>query len=90
MAHPEIGGPVNATAPEPVTMRQFCEALGRALHRPSWLPAPAPALRLLLGEMAEMLLTGQRVMPQAARRHHFSFRYPGLAEALAACAESDG
>lgn len=78
-------GPVNATAPEPVTMRQFCAAVGRALRRPSWLPAPAAALRALLGEMADMLLTGQRVLPHVALGHGFSFRYPRLEEALAAC-----
>ena len=78
-------GAVNATAPEPATMRDFCAALGRALHRSSWAPAPAPLLRAALGEMADMLLTGQRVLPQVALRHRFAFRYPRLHEAIGAC-----
>ncbi len=56
-------GPVNATAPEPVTNRDFSHALGRALHRPSLLPVPGVALRLLYGEMAEIVTTGARVLP---------------------------
>ena len=86
LTHPDLRGPVNAVSPDPVTMREFCAALGRVLRRPSWLPAPAPVLRLLLGEMADMLLTGQRVIPQAAQRQGFTFRYPDVTQALAACA----
>src|SRR6185436_5748020 len=51
--HPAVTGPLNATAPAPVTNAEFARALGRALRRPAWLPAPAFALKLLLGEMAE-------------------------------------
>lgn len=80
-----VSGAVNATAPEPASMRDFSAALGRALHRPSWAPVPAPLLRLLLGEMADMLLTGQRVLPRVPLRHDFTFRYPRLDDALAAC-----
>jgi hypothetical protein len=79
-----VRGPVNATAPEAVTMAAFCRALGRALHRPCWAPVPAPALRLILGEMAEMLLTGQRVEPRAALRLGYEFRFPKLDAALRA------
>ena len=76
---PSITGAVNATAPEPVTNRQFARALGRAMHRPSFMPAPAFALRLMLGEMADPLaLTGQRVIPQCALSHGFHFRYPEI------------
>jgi uncharacterized protein (TIGR01777 family) len=76
---PSISGTVNTTAPEPVTNRQFARALGRALHRPSLMPAPAFALRALLGEMAGPLaLTGQRVIPQCALSHGFHFRYPEI------------
>jgi uncharacterized protein (TIGR01777 family) len=85
LSRADCSGAVNATAPEPATMREFCRQLGQALHRPSWAPVPAPALRLLLGEMAEMLLTGQRVMPQAALRSGYAFRFPTLPAALAAC-----
>jgi uncharacterized protein len=76
---PSIGGPVNTTAPVPVTNREFARALGRAMHRPSLMPAPAFALRLILGEMAEPLaLTGLRVVPQCALSHGFHFRYPEI------------
>lgn len=78
-------GPVNATAPNPVTMKEFCRTLGKVLGRPSWAPVPAFGLRLILGEMAEMLLTGQRVMPAAAQRLGYQFRYANLEEALQAC-----
>jgi len=83
--HANAAGPVNATAPNPVTMKEFCQILGKVLGRPSWAPVPAFALRLLLGEMAEMLLTGQRVIPAAAQRFGYQFRYPKLEEALQAC-----
>ena len=56
----EYTGPVNATSPNPVTNRDFARALGRVLHRPAMLPVPGIGLRLLMGEMAMMLLTGQR------------------------------
>src|SRR5205823_2092849 len=59
-------GPVNATAPQPVTNREFARALGGTLARPVWLPTPAFALRLALGEMVEVLLTRQRVLPDVA------------------------
>jgi len=77
-------GAVNATAPNPVTMKEFCRTLGGVLHRPCWAPVPAFALRLLLGEMAEMLLTGQRAVPAAAQKLGYRFRYPRLREALEA------
>ena len=56
-------GPVNATAPEPVTNRAFSKALGRALHRPAVAPVPAFAMQALYGEMAEIVTTGQRAVP---------------------------
>jgi uncharacterized protein (TIGR01777 family) len=77
-------GAVNATAPEPVTNRDFARALGQALARPSWLRTPGGALRLALGEMAEMLLTGQRVLPRVAERLGYRFRYRELGAALRA------
>jgi uncharacterized protein (TIGR01777 family) len=85
LEHPEARGAVNAAAPNPATMKEFCQTLGRVLRRPCWAPVPAFALRLMLGEMAEMLLAGQRVMPDAARRLGYSFRYPNLHDALSAC-----
>jgi uncharacterized protein (TIGR01777 family) len=77
-------GPVNATAPAPVRNAEFSRTLGEVLGRPSWLPVPAAVLRLALGEMAEMLLDGQRVLPTAADRCHYAWRHPALAGALAA------
>jgi len=79
-----VRGVYNATAPDPVTNRDFTRALGRAMHRPSLMPAPAFALRLLFGQMAdEVLLGGQRVMPARAAREGFVFEAPDLARALA-------
>ena len=76
-------GPMNATAPEPVTNREFSTVLGATLHRPSLLPAPGFALRLLLGEMAgPLLLASQRVMPARAQQLGFQFSYPRLEPAL--------
>ena len=77
-------GPLNATSPRPVTNREFSTALGTALHRPSVLPAPAFALRLALGEMADaLLLSGQRALPVRATDLGFVFRYTNIDEALA-------
>ena len=78
-------GPVNATAPNPVRNKEFSQTLGTVLHRPCWLPVPGIALRVGLGKMAEMLLTGQRVAPAAAQKSGFEFRYTDLQEALEAC-----
>jgi uncharacterized protein (TIGR01777 family) len=83
--NPAVSGPINATAPHPVTNGVFTKALGRALHRPTFLPAPAFALRLLLGEMADaLLLSGQNVVPAKAQRSGFSFQYQELERAFAA------
>ena len=75
-------GPVNATAPDPPTNREFSKALGRALHRPAVAPAPAFALRLLFGEMAMVVTTGQRAVPARATELGYEFRHPDLDEAL--------
>ena len=81
---PAARGVYNVSAPEPVRNRDFTKELGRALHRPAVLPAPAFALRLAFGEMAdEALLGGQRVVPARAMAEGFAFRYPRLGEALA-------
>jgi uncharacterized protein (TIGR01777 family) len=80
---PGASGVFNATAPEPVTNRQFARALGRALRRPALVPTPGFALRLMLGEMAApLLLKGQRVVPAKARRMDFHFRYPTIEQAF--------
>lgn len=78
-----FAGPINATAPHPVTNREFNLALGRALHRPVWTFVPGFALRLLLGEFADSLTTGQRVIPRRLLEMGFQFQYPTLDAALA-------
>lgn len=75
-------GPFNATAPNPVTMTEFCKTLGAVLNRPSWASVPGGMLTLLVGEMAEMLLNGQRAVPQAAMKLGYEFKYPHLLPAL--------
>jgi uncharacterized protein len=77
-------GPVNGTAPEPVTNRELSHALGRALHRPALLPVPAAALGLLYGEMAQIVTAGARVLPAKPLMLGYEFRHPHLDEALAA------
>jgi hypothetical protein len=79
-----ISGPANVTAPDQVTMREFCQALGRAMHRPSWARVPAFVLRLVLGKMAGTVLTGQRVVSNKLADAGYTFRYPKLDEALRA------
>jgi uncharacterized protein (TIGR01777 family) len=77
-------GPVNATAPQPLSNRDFSKALGRVLHRPALLPTPALALRLLYGEMAEIVTSGARVLPARALVNGYEFRHPKLDGALRA------
>ena len=78
-----LSGPVNLTAPQPVTNRQFTAALARALHRPAIFPAPGWALHLALGEMADSLLASQRVLPRKLSASGYRFQYETLAPALA-------
>ena len=80
--HQEISGPVNASAPDPVTNDEFGRAVGRAMGRPHWLPVPAFAMKALFGEMSVLLLGGQRVWPKKALDNGFEFRYPTLDSAL--------
>ena len=72
----------NATAPTPVTNTEFSRVLGRVLRRPAFLPAPAFALRIALGEFSQFLITGARVIPAHAERAGFRFRFPELEPAL--------
>jgi uncharacterized protein (TIGR01777 family) len=81
----QAAGALNATAPNPVTNADFARALGRSIGRPSFVPTPGIALKLLLGEMAEaLLLSGQRVVPSRAERLGYAFAFPDLAGALRA------
>lgn len=79
---PSVSGAVNATAPHPVTNAHFTRALRRALRRPALFPVPRLALRAVVGEMAESLLTGQRAVPGRAQEAGFHFRYPEIEIAL--------
>mgnify|MGYP000941988278 FL=1 len=78
----EVQGSVNGSAPEPVTNDQFGRAVAAALKRPHWFPVPAVLMRLLFGEMAVLLLEGQRALPNAALEAGFTFRYPTIDEAV--------
>lgn len=80
--HPEFSGPLNATAPEPVTNEELTRAIARTLRRPAFMRVPAPVLRMVLGEMATLLLDGQRVMPQRAQEAGFEYRFPTIDAAL--------
>ncbi|MEN9217043.1 MAG: TIGR01777 family oxidoreductase [Gloeomargarita sp. HHBFW_bins_162] len=77
-------GVYNATAPQPVRMAELCQTLGQVLHRPSWLPVPGLVLELLLGDAAQVILTGQQVLPERVQAMGFSYQYPTLAPALQA------
>ena len=82
LVNPSITGPVNGVATEPVTIREFCRTLGRVLGRPSWLPVPAFALKIALGELSTLMTTGQKVEPLVAKRDGFQYTYPKLESAL--------
>lgn len=76
--NPEAAGPINLTAPHPVTNREFARALGRALKRPSLVPAPRLAIKLVVGELADYIVTGQRALPARAQALGYHFRYPEI------------
>ncbi len=82
LEHPELSGPVNFTAPNPVRNRELAKAIGKAMGRPSFLPAPGFMLKLFLGEFGSILLEGQRVIPQRLLKSGFQFRYPGIEQAM--------
>ncbi|WP_328722114.1 TIGR01777 family oxidoreductase [Streptomyces sp. NBC_00247] len=79
-----LSGPVNLTAPEPVTNAEVTAAMGRVLHRPTFFTAPAPALRLALGDFAEDVLGSQRVIPRKLLDSGFTFAFPGVDSAVRA------
>jgi uncharacterized protein (TIGR01777 family) len=83
MATPDLAGPVNVTAPNPVTNREFTRTLGQVLHRPTPFPVPPFALRMVFGEMAdELLLGGTRVIPEKLVQSGYRFQYAELEPAL--------
>jgi uncharacterized protein (TIGR01777 family) len=79
---PTISGPVNAVAPNPVRNSEFTKALGRAVHRPAFMPAPYLGLRLVFGEFAQVLFASQRVIPRVALDTGFIFQFPDIDGAL--------
>jgi uncharacterized protein (TIGR01777 family) len=80
--HDAVEGPMNGTAPHPVTNREFTRLLAATLRRPALFPMPGAALKLAVGEFAELLLASQRVVPQVALRTGYAFQYPDLEPAL--------
>ncbi len=80
--NPEVTGPVNAVSPNPVTNADFARALARAVHRPAFLNVPALVVKLLLGEVAEVVLSGQKVLPKKALDTGYTFHHPELSSAL--------
>lgn len=82
MKNPEINGVLNATAPTPVRMAEFCRVLGEVMNRPSWLPVPKFAIEALLGDAAIVVLEGQEVQPQRTLAYGFTYKYPTVKQAL--------
>jgi uncharacterized protein (TIGR01777 family) len=80
--NPALHGPVNVVAPEALPMRDFGKTIGRVLHRPHWLPAPAPLMRLALGRKSALVLEGQHVLPSALENAGFTFSFPTAEAAL--------
>jgi uncharacterized protein (TIGR01777 family) len=82
LKHPEISGPVNVCSPKPVRNRDLAKSLGKALHRPSFIPAPGFMVRLVLGEFGSVILKGQRVIPRRLLENGFVFQYHDIEKAL--------
>jgi hypothetical protein len=82
-------GPVNATAPDPVSNKDFSKALGRALHRPALAPVPAFAIQLLYGDMSEIVTKGQNAVPRRTLELGYRYAHPDLGEALRSALRSD-
>ncbi|HVP78682.1 MAG TPA: TIGR01777 family oxidoreductase [Thermodesulfobacteriota bacterium] len=82
MKHPEISGPVNVCSPNPVRNKDLAKALGKALHRPSFMPAPGFMIKLVLGEFGSVILEGQKVIPKKLLENGFVFQYADIDKAL--------
>ncbi|MFD0698631.1 TIGR01777 family oxidoreductase [Paenibacillus sp. GCM10027628] len=83
LEHEAISGPVNATAPNPVTNKEFGKVLAKTLRRPDWFPLPAFVMKLAFGELSVLLLEGQKVLPRVLLEHGFDFNYTTVDKALA-------
>ncbi|WP_019414569.1 TIGR01777 family oxidoreductase [Paenisporosarcina sp. TG20] len=82
MEHDDFEGPFNVTSPNPKQMKEFGKTLGQVLNRPHWIPVPAFALKLVLGDKSQLVLEGQRVIPEKLLTHGFTFAFPDLTNAL--------
>ncbi|MBF2027000.1 MAG: TIGR01777 family protein [Oscillatoriales cyanobacterium C42_A2020_001] len=82
LTQPQMEGSFNATAPNPVRMAEFCETMGTVMNRPSWLPVPAFALEVLLGDGAQVVLEGQQVLPKRTQASGFQYQYSTVKSAL--------
>jgi NAD dependent epimerase/dehydratase family enzyme len=80
--NPAVLGPINGTAPNPVTNKQFGKALGAALHRPAFVWTPAAVLKFALGDVVEIIAQGQRVIPKKAMTLGYAFKFPTIEVAL--------
>lgn len=78
----KVEGPLNVTAPTPLQMKHFGQTIAEVLNRPHWLPAPALAIKLVLGDMSTLVLDGQKVLPQKAETLDYPFQYRQLKPAL--------
>lgn len=87
LSEPTLHGALNCTAPQPVKMKQFGKTIGQVFKRPHWIPAPSFALKLMLGEMSDLILKGQYVYPQVAEEQGFNFRFRKVQDALTAIAD---
>ncbi|MBW7455046.1 TIGR01777 family oxidoreductase [Paenibacillus sepulcri] len=86
----QIKGPINASAPEPVTNDRFGRALGAAFHKPHWFPVPGFMMKLMFGELSTLLLEGQRAVPGKALNNGFEFHYPTIKSAMENIAVHNG
>jgi hypothetical protein len=84
LEHPEVSGPLNFCAPNPVRNRELAQTLGEVLSRPSFMPAPAFMIRLAMGEFGDVFLGSQRTIPDKLVNHGFSFQYPDIRGAIKA------
>jgi NAD dependent epimerase/dehydratase family enzyme len=82
LEHQDIDGPLNLTAPSPVTGREFAASLGQVLGRRAWLPVPSPLVRMGLGVITDILVRGKRVIPAKAASAGYQFRFPEVEAAL--------
>jgi uncharacterized protein (TIGR01777 family) len=82
LEHQEVSGPLNFCAPNPVRNRELAQVLGEVLNRPSFMPAPAFMIRLVMGEFGDVFLGSQRTVPDMLLNHGFSFQYPAIRAAI--------